>query len=272
MAEISEKIELLGKNIYKDIPGTITLKSIPTSSELDYVGAEDFDTTMVDKILPQSIEENIECRKLLYMDYQWVCRCLRFLNYGPYHTVNIMYCPDCGILREEFTVDMRAVEVIPLPPDMKSSQIKIKKSEFMDFDEDITICIPTVQQVLDSRKDSMFTRNDGSHDNKLARLCYMISKVGDTTVTAIEARGTILNKLSPADYKLLSGLASELTNYGLRNGATCRCPKCGNSNASFITPSDDLFFRPSMGDLRKWKSDRDRERKKDATRTTSAAV
>lgn len=272
MAEISEKIELLGKNIYKDIPGTITLKSIPTSSELDYVGAEDFDTTMVDKILPQAIEEDIDCRKLLYMDYQWICRGLRFLNYGPYHTVTLMYCPDCGIIREEYQIDMRIVDAVPLPADMKSPQIRIKKSEFIDFDQDITISIPTVQQVLDSRNDAMFTRPDGSHDNKLARLCYMITKIGDTTVTAIEARGTILNKLSPADFKLLSGLASELTNYGLRNGATCNCPKCGNPDASFLTPSDDLFFRPTLGNLRKWKSDKDRERNENSAGTKTPVV
>ena len=40
---ISEKIELLGKGLYDDIPDQLTLKNIPTASELDYVGAEDFD-------------------------------------------------------------------------------------------------------------------------------------------------------------------------------------------------------------------------------------
>ena len=49
---ISEKIQLLGKDVYTDIPGELTLKSIPTGSELDYVGAEDFDEVMLTKILP----------------------------------------------------------------------------------------------------------------------------------------------------------------------------------------------------------------------------
>ena len=32
---ISEKITLLGKGLYKDIPDVLTLKAIPTASELD---------------------------------------------------------------------------------------------------------------------------------------------------------------------------------------------------------------------------------------------
>ena len=52
---ISEKIELLGKGLYTDIPDELTLTSIPTASELDYVGREDFEATMLDVILPQAI-------------------------------------------------------------------------------------------------------------------------------------------------------------------------------------------------------------------------
>ena len=81
---ISEKIQLLGKGLYKDIPDELTLKSIPTGSELDYVGAEDFDEVMLTKILPSCIEEDINPKQLLEIDYQWVLRCLRIINYGPY--------------------------------------------------------------------------------------------------------------------------------------------------------------------------------------------
>lgn len=269
---MTEKIELLGKNVYKDIPGVITLKSIPTSSELDYVGAEDFDVTMVEKILPESVEEKIDFKKLLYIDYQWICRGLRFLNYGPYHTISLIYCPDCNLIREDFQIDMRSVEVLPLPPDMKSAQIRIKKDEFIDFDQDIIIMLPTVQQVLDSRKDNMFARPDGSRDNKLARLCHMVVQIGDTFVTSIETYGVIKNKMTPADFKILDGVSKELTNYGLRNGGRCKCPKCGNPDASFIAPSDDLFFRPSLGDLRKWKSDRNSKREEDTTGIKTTTV
>ena len=66
MASITEKIELLGKGLYSDskIPDKLTLKSIPTASELEYVGAEDFDKVMLEKIFPQAIEEKIDFEKL----------------------------------------------------------------------------------------------------------------------------------------------------------------------------------------------------------------
>ena len=38
---ISEKIELLGKRLYSNIPPVLTLKNVPTASELDMVGSED---------------------------------------------------------------------------------------------------------------------------------------------------------------------------------------------------------------------------------------
>ena len=62
---ISEKIELLGKGLYKDIPDTLTLTSIPTASELDYVGGEDFEKTMIDIILPKAVQESIDFNQLL---------------------------------------------------------------------------------------------------------------------------------------------------------------------------------------------------------------
>ena len=44
MATVSEQIELLGKGLYckskSNIPDVLTIKSIPTVSELDYVGSE----------------------------------------------------------------------------------------------------------------------------------------------------------------------------------------------------------------------------------------
>ena len=93
---ITEKLELLGKGLYTDIPDIITLKSLPTISELEFVGNDDFDETMIEKILPQSVEEDINFNNLLEIDYQWILRCLRIFNYGPYHTTNSVYCPKCG--------------------------------------------------------------------------------------------------------------------------------------------------------------------------------
>ena len=71
---MSEKIELLGKGLYVEIPGTLTLKDLPTASELDYVGSEDFEKTMLETILPKSVEEQIDFKQLLEIDFHWICR------------------------------------------------------------------------------------------------------------------------------------------------------------------------------------------------------
>ena len=114
---VSEKIQLLGKGLYKTIPDEITIQAIPTASELDYVSAEDFEATMLDKIFPKAIEEK-DCnwRELLEIDFHWICRCLRITNYGPYHNVNTIFCEKCGAAhRGDYIIDLRAVPCIPLP-------------------------------------------------------------------------------------------------------------------------------------------------------------
>ena len=75
MAVISETIELLGKGLYANIPDQLTLKSIPTASELDYVGSEDFEKVMLESILPQSIEEDIPVKDLLEILHR---QCLKY--------------------------------------------------------------------------------------------------------------------------------------------------------------------------------------------------
>ena len=130
---ISEKIELLGKGLYKNIPDQLTLKAIPTLSELDYVGSEDFDETMISKILPAAVEEKIDFNQLLEIDYQWVCRCLRLLNFGPYHTTNSIFCSNCGKTSYgEYQVDLRTIECKVLPEGFKN-EIVIPKDSFLDF-------------------------------------------------------------------------------------------------------------------------------------------
>ena len=111
---VSERIELLGKGLYKDIPDILTLKSIPTAFELDYVGSEDFERTMIDKILPAAVEESINFNNLLEIDYFWVCRCLRILYYGPYYTTNSIYCGECNqVSHGDFDVNLNTVECQP---------------------------------------------------------------------------------------------------------------------------------------------------------------
>lgn len=113
---ISEKIELLGKGLYDDIPDQLTLSSMPTASELDYVGSEDFDATMLDNILPKCVKEQVNFRKLLNIDYLWLCRCLRILNYGPYYTTNAILCDNCkSHSHGEYRVNLNTIGCTPLP-------------------------------------------------------------------------------------------------------------------------------------------------------------
>ena len=254
---ISEKIALLGKGLYANIPDILTLKSIPTASELDYVGGEDFQATMLDKIFPVAIEEECNFRELLEIDFQWVCRCLRILNYGPYFTTNAIYCPDCDqVSHGEYTVDLRNVDVKMLPENFKN-EITITKDEFIDFDHDITIKLPTIQDMMNAAKDKYFMDSNGEVNMALARLCYMIKSIGNSsTLTVVDKKDAILQKLSAADFFVLKTRATELTDYGLRAGGKAVCPKCHSHEAAFVALVDDRFFRPTMGDLRAWKTDR----------------
>lgn len=258
---ISEKIALLGKGLYADIPDILTLKGIPTASELDYVGGEDFQATMLDIIFPKAIEEQINFRDLLEIDFQWICRCLRILNYGPYITTNAIYCPDCDqISHGEYQADLRTVEVKTLP-DGFDNNITIHKDEFVDFDGDITLKLPTIQEMMNATKDPLFMDSNGDSNIALARLCYMIKSIkGNSKISPTEIKFTIQNKLSSADFFVLKTRANELTDYGLRAGGTSICPKCGSKNAAFVALVDDRFFRPTLGDLRAWKADRNAQK------------
>ena len=258
---ISEKIALLGKGLYKDIPDVLTLKSIPTASELDYAGGEDFQATMLDIILPKAVEEKVDFRKLLEIDFQWICRCLRILNYGPFYTTNAIFCPDCdGVSRGEYRVDLRTIDVKTLPEGFTNS-IVVSKDEFIDFDGDIVLHLPTIQEMIDANKDQLFVDASGDTNIGFARLCYMIKAIkGDAKVTPTDIKFTIQNNLSDADYKILKTRATELTDYGLRAGGKTVCPKCGSRRAAFVALVDDRFFRPTLGDLRAWKADRNVEK------------
>lgn len=259
----SEKLILLGRGCYTDIPDEITLTSVPTISELDLVGAEDFDRTMLENILPKAVEEKIDFYKLLEIDYQWVTRCLRILNYGPYHETNAIMCDQCGTTtRGQYLVNLNNVACKPLPEGFVN-EIKIGRDQWIDFNGDIIVRLPTIRQVTNAYKDKAFLKADGTGDRQLARLCYMITSIsGKTTMTPVEIRLFIEKELSPADYFILKGVVNELTDYGLRAGGTTRCPKCGNDDAAFLALSDDRFFRLPLSALRQWKLDRS-QRKED---------
>ena len=254
---ISESVELLGKGLYTDIPDTLTLKSIPTVSELDAVGSEDFDKVMLEEILPQAVEEKIDFSKLLEIDFQWVCRCLRILNYGPYHTTNVIFCDKCGKSSYgEYLVDLQTIPCKPLPEGF-INDIVISKDEFIDFGGDVHIKLPTIREMLNANKDKAFQNSEGRVNKEFARICYMISSIkGKNTLTPPEIKMVVQDQMSSADYMLLRGRIRELADYGLRAGGTATCPKCGNTDAGFIALVDDRFFRPTMGALRKWRDSR----------------
>lgn len=255
---MSEKIELLGKNIYTDIPGELTLKAFPTTTELDYVGSEDFERTMLDTIFPECIEEKVNFSNLLDIDFQWICRGFRFLNYGPYFTTNMILCGNCGSVRGEYQVDLRSIDCKVLPPDF-TGDIVVKKEDLIDYDKDVHLHLLTIQEVLDMRKDKLFYKKDGSPNLAYARLCYSITYFGNDSkkrVNALTAKLEIENKMSPADLKVLMNISEELTDYGLRGGGRCSCPQCHSKEAAFIALADDRFFRPTVGDLRQGRNDR----------------
>lgn len=254
---VSEKIELLGKGLYETIPDVLTLKSIPTASELDYVGAEDFESTMLKSIFPKAIEggDKMNFAELLEIDFQWICRALRFLNYGPYFTTNMIICPHCGAVHGEYKVDLRNIGVKELPENFKNS-LTISKDEFIDFKEDITLHLPTIDEMLKARNDKLFESSKG-FNMELARKCYMVKSIGThTNIPPIEVKRIIQTSLSPADYVIFTNVSNDLIDYGLRYGGYTICPKCKSQEAAFAALVSDKFFRPTLGDLRAWRDDR----------------
>lgn len=270
---ISEKIELLGKGLYTDIPDVLTLKSIPTASELDFVGGEDFNRVMLEKILPEAVEEQLDFYQLLNIDYEWICRCLRILNYGPYHTTNTIYCDECGQTSYgEFQVNLNTIGCVQIPEGFTNSVV-IKRDEFIDFNGDVEIQLPTVRMMLNAYKDKAFQTADGKVNRELARICYMVKSIsGKKTYTPVEIKMFIQKSLTAADYIILKSRIAELTDFGLRAGGSAQCPKCGSRDAAFLALTDDRFFRPTVGDLRKWRDDRNTGSAENVSGSSAAIV
>ena len=270
---ISEKVELLGKGVYNDIPDVLTVKSIPTACELDYVSAEDFNKTMIEKILPKSVEETIDFYNLLEPDYYWLLRCLRIINYGPYFTTNVIYCDNCGRQYGEFKCNLNAVDCVPFPEGFKNS-ITIPRNEFIDFNGDVTFQVLTVKDMMRCESDESFKDHvTGRINRDLARLCYSIRTMGtDHALNPVEVRLKIEKEITAADYVILKDLSDKLRDYGLRAGGKTTCPKCGSTNATFLAMIDDRYFRPTLVDLRSWKADKNRKRVEESTRSKTKNV
>lgn len=253
---LTETVELLGKNIYKDIPSTLTIKSLPISAELTMTGAEDFDSMMLHNILPKCIEPNIDFGKLLEIDYQYLCRCVRILNYGPFVTTRRIVCAECGSgdAGADTQVDITSVACTPIPEDITENYFVISKNEFVDTKDNIGIKLLTINDVLSMRKDKQFKDAKGETNTELARMCYSICSIGTRkALTPIDTYQFVTKQLSSADYILLKDEIVKRTNFGLRAGGHTKCPHCGNENAVFITFTDERFFRPTVEDIRKWR-------------------
>lgn len=270
---VTEKIQLLGAGLYQNIPNELTLKALPTISELDYVGSEDFDQAMIDKILPEAVDEKIDFNNLLEIDYQWVCRCLRLLNFGPYHTTNALFCRNCRQTSYgEYRVDLRTIECKPLPEDFKN-EIIIPKGSFLDFSGEVRLKLPTIRQMLTAYKDKAFMYSNGKQNRMLARICYMITSINNQTGMApIEIKLLLEKEFSSADYIMLKEIVEDLTDYGLRAGGSAVCPKCGKLTGSFVALVDDRFFRATVGDLREWRNNRSKGTDKDLSGNKTTAV
>ena len=259
---MTEKVELLGKGMYANIPDVLTLKSIPTASELEYVGAEDFDKTMLESVFPVAIEEFADGTRspydLLELDYRWICRCMRIFNYGPYYTVSSIFCPDCESVSSggEYRVNLNTVECKTFPEGFVND-LTISKDEFMDFDGDVKIKLLTIKETLQAYRDTAFAMKSGKVNLELARMCYMIKEIGNRKgLTPFEIKMTIQNTFTPADYALLKDAINSLADYGLRAGGKTICPKCGSKKAGFYALNDERFFRPSVGDIQQWRADK----------------
>lgn len=262
---ITEPITLLGAGLYDGkIPDVLTLSSLPTSSELDYVGADDFDRVMIEEILPKAVvEKGIDFYNLLSVDYHWINRALRILNYGPYFTTTSLFCKNCGASYGEYQVRLDAIDCIPIPPGF-SKQVTVTKDQFINFDGDIVLHLPTIRDVLMAKSDNIFDDKQGRHNNEYARLVYMIDSIhGNPNMSVLEKKMYLDANLSNADYKLLKDTAYEMMDFGLRAAGHAQCPKCGKMDASFLALEDDKFFRPTLGDLRRWRDDRNSGGEKD---------
>ena len=253
---LSESVILLGQDIYKTIPNQININAVPTASELEYVGAEDFDRTMVMSIFPKVVDESdgMDFTELLEIDYDWICRCLRIKSYGPYITTNRIYCNDCNdVHKGEFQVDLRTVGLTPLPSNC-STTVKISSEDFIYCKDDFELRLLTMKDRLVQQQDTLFDRKDGTRDGAFANICYMVKRIGtDDTVTPIDVRNYIKSKMESIDYEILKTEVSERTNFGLHVMGSVECPVCHGNDAYFIALRQDKFFRPSMGDIKQYK-------------------
>lgn len=254
---LSEKVVLIAQDAYSTIPNELNINAVPTATELEYVGAEDFDKAMVHDVLPKVVDdsEGMDFSELYDFDYDWLCRCLRLKSYGPYFTTNRIFCPDCNDAhRGEYQVDLRSVPITPMPKGFVND-LTVDADEFIDCKDRISFKLLTVKDKMHIDQDAMFDRSDGTKNLSLARLCYQIKSIGNQKdMTPLDVRQYITKKMSAADYEILKDCVAKLTNFGMHVMGYTACPVCGSKNAYYIALQQDKFFRPSVGDIKQYKS------------------
>lgn len=254
---LSEKVVLIAQDAYSTIPNELNVNAVPTATELEYVGAEDFDKAMVNDVLPKVVDdsEGMDFSELYDFDYDWLCRCLRLKSYGPYFTTNRIFCPDCNdVHRGEYQVDLRSVPITPMPKGFVND-LTIDADEFIECKDRIYFKLLTVKDKMHIDQDTMFDRSDGTKNLSLARLCYQIKSIGNQKdMTPLDVRQYITKKMSAADYEILKDCVAKLTNFGMHVMGYTACPVCGSKNAYYIALQQDKFFRPSVGDIKQYKS------------------
>lgn len=254
---LSEKVVLIAQDAYSTIPNELNVNAVPTATELEYVGAEDFDKAMVNDVLPKVVDdsEGMDFSELYDFDYDWLCRCLRLKSYGPYFTTNRIFCPDCNDVHcGEYQVDLRSVPITPMPKGFVND-LTIDADEFIECKDRISFKLLTVKDKMHIDQDTMFDRSDGTKNLSLARLCYQIKSIGNQKdMTPLDVRQYITKKMSAADYEILKDCVAKLTNFGMHVMGYATCPVCGSKNAYYIALQQDKFFRPSVGDIKQYKS------------------
>lgn len=236
---ISERVELLAE--YTNTPKVLTVSAISTNLELELVSNEDYDATMLDTILPKVVKESVDFHSLLEIDYQWLCRCIRFLSYGPEVTVRSIICDDCGKYHKgEYKADLRVVSCAPLPNNFHNT-FTIHPQEFLDTDIGyVTFHLPTVDEGIQIR-----TACDQYLNNPvLSKMCVMIDSIGDSRLTEDpkENMDLIFHKFNSADYQILVSLVTQMSDFGLRSYGDIQCPVCRSSHARFFALPNDLYF------------------------------
>jgi len=238
---ISEKLQLLCK--YDNIPSELTISAILTEDELRYVGDESFLDLMLTVILPKVVAEDVDFYKLFEIDFNWICRCLRILSFGPIYTTNSIFCDSChNTTYGEYKVNLNSVKCIPIPDDTPEI-MRVSKHEFIDFDKDIFFKLPTIGEIQNMMKNQLFIRKDTVIDALLGRLCCMITCIGDQVDISDKSILDIFkNKMISADYQILRAIINQMTNFGLESCGKTQCPRCKSIDATFIALPDDRYY------------------------------